>query len=125
MDGFSMAQAMKITPPFASRLVELLQEALPIRLKAIHIVNQNYFFSIAFNVIKMFLKKKLASRIYFHGKNMESLHKHVSPDCLPTQYGGVLDIPRVPGEEWCNFLEECDGECKAINSYGYKGVGNK
>lgn len=37
------------------------------------------------------------TQIFFHGKDMKSLHKHLSPECLPTYYGGKIDIPLGTG----------------------------
>ncbi|KAJ8684227.1 hypothetical protein QAD02_020019 [Eretmocerus hayati] len=120
MDGLSLPQTMQFTPPFAKRIVDWLQDAVPLRIKNIHIVNQPYIFNMVFALFKPFLREKLKSRIIFHGKDRKSLHKHVSPKCLPECYGGTLQIPRVTGNQWLELLIMCDQEYDAINSYGYK-----
>lgn len=120
MDGLSLQQVWQFTPAFARRIVEFLQEAMPIRLKALHIINQPKIFNMVFQLFKPFLKEKLRGRIYFHGNDMASFHKHMSPEVLPKTYGGTLDIPRVRGDQWYELLMLCDKEYEAINSYGYK-----
>uniref|UniRef100_A0A6M2DRK2 Putative phosphatidylinositol transfer protein sec14 n=1 Tax=Xenopsylla cheopis TaxID=163159 RepID=A0A6M2DRK2_XENCH len=120
MDGLSMQQVWQFTPPFAKRIVDWLQDSVPLRIKGIHIVNQPYIFNMVFQLFKPFLRDKLKSRIIFHGTDRKSLHQHISAKCLPDCYGGHLDIPRVRGEEWYELLVMCDPEFKAINSYGYK-----
>lgn len=122
LDGFSLQQALLFTPSFAKMLVDLLQDVFPFRLKALHFVNQSKFFKIAFAVLKPFLKEKLRNRLYFHGKDMTSLHKHVSPDCLPKEYGGNLEIRKVTADEWCLLLNVCEEEFNAMNAFGYKNV---
>lgn len=119
MDGLSLQQTWQFTPAFAKRIVDWLQDAVPLRVKAIHIINQPKIFNIVFALFKPFLNKKLGSRIIFHGVDRPSLHKHISPKCLLPIYGGTLDIPRVSGEEWYGLLLKCDKEFIAINSYGY------
>jgi CRAL/TRIO domain len=119
MNGLSLQQAFQFTPPFAKRIVDWLQDSVPLRIKAIHVVNQPKIFEMVFALFKPFLREKLRSRIYFHGKDLESLHKHISPDCLPKEYDGTLDIPRVSGEEWYELLVQCDSQYVKLNSYGY------
>ncbi|XP_011505207.1 PREDICTED: alpha-tocopherol transfer protein-like [Ceratosolen solmsi marchali] len=119
MDGLSLQQTMQFTPPFAKRIVDWLQDAMPLRIKNIHIVNQPYIFNMVFALFKPFLREKLKSRIIFHGKDRKSLHKYISTKCLPDCYGGNLKIPRVSGNQWLDLLIMCDNEYVAINSYGY------
>lgn len=102
------------------QIVDWLQDSVPLRIKAIHIVNQPRIFNIVFSLFKPFLREKLRKRIIFHGTDRNSLHKHMSPECLPLCYAGNLDTPRVTGDQWYQLLVKCDPEFKQINSYGYK-----
>ncbi|XP_029035448.1 alpha-tocopherol transfer protein-like isoform X1 [Osmia bicornis bicornis] len=120
MDGLSLQQTWQFNPPFAKRIVDWLQDAMPLRIKNIHIVNQPYVFNMVFALFKPFLREKLKSRIIFHGTDRKSLHQYISPKCLPDCYGGNLQIPRVTGPQWLELLLMCDQEYDAINSYGYK-----
>lgn len=63
MDGLSMSQVPYFTPAFAKRIVDWLQDAMPLRVKNIHIVNQPYIFNVVFSVFKAFLREKLKSRV--------------------------------------------------------------
>lgn len=119
MDGLSLSQTWQFTPPFAKRIVDWLQDSVPLRIKAIHIVNQPKIFNIVFALFKPFLREKLRKRIIFHGSDRNSLHAHISPKHLPITYGGTIDSPRITGEQWHQLLVKCDPEFKQINSYGY------
>lgn len=119
MDGLSLQQTWQFTPQFAKRIVDWLQDAVPLRIKAIHIVNQPKIFQVVFALFKPFLREKLRNRIYFHGTDRQSLHNHMSPKCLPANYGGTLSEARVNGDQWYELLLKCDVEYEAINSYGY------
>lgn len=119
MDGLSLQQTWQFTPPFAKRIVDWLQDSVPLRIKGIHIVNQPKIFQMVFALFKPFLREKLRSRIIFHGTDRDSLHKHIDPKCLPLVYEGTIDIPRVQGEEWFRLLLQCDKEYLALNDYGY------
>ncbi|XP_068620962.1 alpha-tocopherol transfer protein isoform X1 [Battus philenor] len=120
MDGLSMQQVWQFTPPFAKRIVDWLQESIPLRVKGLYIINQPYIFNMVFQLFKPFLQEKLRSRIIFMGKDRELLHKHINPKYLPDNYGGTLTIPPVTGPQWLELLLLCDREFSAINSYGYK-----
>ncbi|XP_050670588.1 alpha-tocopherol transfer protein-like isoform X1 [Leptidea sinapis] len=120
MDGLSLQQCWQFTPQFAKRIVDWLQEAIPLRIKGFYIINQPYIFNMVFQLFKPLLKEKLRSRIVFMGNDKELLHKHISAKNLPEKYGGSLAIPDVTGAQWLELLLHCDKEFQAINSYGYK-----
>lgn len=120
MDGLSLQQVWQFTPPFAKRIVDLLQDAIALRIKNIHIVNQPYLFNMVFALFKPFLREKLRGRIIFHGTDRDSLHSYLSPKSLPAQYGGTLELPRIDGPQWYKLLSMCEKEYEAVNSYGYK-----
>ncbi|XP_050580964.1 alpha-tocopherol transfer protein-like isoform X1 [Bombus affinis] len=120
MDGLTLQQAWQFTPAIAKRIVDWLQDAVPLRIKNIHIINQPYVFNMVFALFKPFLREKLKSRLIFHGTDRKSFHQYVSPKCLPACYGGTLQLPRVTGSQWLELLLMCDKEFDAINSYGYK-----
>ncbi|XP_057672830.1 retinaldehyde-binding protein 1 isoform X3 [Diorhabda carinulata] len=110
MLGLTLSQTTKFTPGFAKRIVDWLQDSMPLRLKNIHIVNQPYIFKIVFAFFKPFLREKLRSRIIFHGTDRKSLQQYISPKCLPECYGGTLDLPRINGNQWYELLVMCDQE---------------
>ncbi|KAL1124735.1 hypothetical protein AAG570_001358 [Ranatra chinensis] len=120
MDGLSLQQTWQFTPPFAKRIVDWLQDAVPLRVKAIHIINQPYIFNMVFALFKPFLREKLKNRIHFHGTDRKSFHEHIDPSYLPDSYGGSLDIPLVHSMEWYGMLLKIEKEYEKINSYGFK-----
>ncbi|XP_011877614.1 PREDICTED: alpha-tocopherol transfer protein-like isoform X2 [Vollenhovia emeryi] len=120
LDGLSLQQAWQFTPPFAKRIVDLLQEAMPLRIKNIHIVNQPYVFNMVFALFKPFLNEKLKNRIIFHGTDRKSLYQYIPPAYLPSQFGGTQVLKQLSGPEWYSLLIQVDKEFDAINSYGYK-----
>ncbi|KAK1119977.1 hypothetical protein K0M31_012707 [Melipona bicolor] len=119
MDGLTLQQAWQFTPAIAKRIIDWLQDSIPMRVKNIHIINQPYVFNMVFALFKPILREKLRRRLIFHGTDRKSLHQYISPKCLPIAYGGAIDIPRVEGKQWLEWLLMCDNEFDAINSYGY------
>lgn len=61
--GAEMKQISAFTPFFAMKLISFLQDALPMRLKEIHIVNNPYLFNIIWYIIKPLLRSKLRNRV--------------------------------------------------------------
>lgn len=60
----------------------------------------------------------MSSKIYFHGHDKTSLHKHISPDHLPERYGGTW--PEYPYTIWLESLKTNFVVAKDILANGYK-----
>lgn len=88
-----------------------VQEGLPIKLKAFHIVNCVTFIDKALAIVKPFIKKEVFEmvkracrsdkkylnlsffKVRFHPSNMdmdEFYEKHLPRKCLPLEFGGLL-----------------------------------
>ncbi|XP_026493157.1 alpha-tocopherol transfer protein-like [Vanessa tameamea] len=64
------------------------QEAIPIRLKQVHVINTPAYIGKLFALCKPFLKTEVAKLIKFHEPNSDTLYQDVPQDLLPTEYGG-------------------------------------
>ncbi|KOB70834.1 Uncharacterized protein OBRU01_14706 [Operophtera brumata] len=106
MKGLSFSHVMQFTPSYAK------MDCVPIRLKAVHIVNQPYIFNMLFALFKPFMREKLRSRIHFHGSNKESLLAHVDANALRKRHGGSLPEPEIPGDVLWKMLSHYEDEFK-------------
>ncbi|XP_017206080.2 alpha-tocopherol transfer protein-like isoform X2 [Oryctolagus cuniculus] len=68
---------------------EETQDGFPIRIKAVHVVNEPRIFKGIFAIIKPFLKEKIANRFFLHGSDLNSLHTNLPRSVLPGEYGGT------------------------------------
>lgn len=93
----------KFTPALVKKFLICVQEAYPVKLKEIHIVNLSPLVDTIVNFVKPFLKEKIRQRIHFHG-NMESLYKVVPKSVLPTEYGGDAGSIKDINEAWRQIL---------------------
>lgn len=119
MKGLSFKHIMQFTPSYAKMVLDWIQESVPIRVKAVHIINQPYIFNMLFAIFKPFMREKLRSRIYFHGNNMNSLMEHIDPKALRKRHGGLLPDPEITGDVLWKMLRHYEEEYKLANSYGY------
>lgn len=81
------AHLVKFQPTVVKKFFICVQEAYPVKLKEVHIVNVSPFVDTIVNFVKPFIKEKIRQRIHFHS-DMESLYKFVPKAMLPTEYGG-------------------------------------
>lgn len=62
-DGLGLSQVRALTPSFSKRLITFIQDAMPIRLKQVHIINQPFVFNMVWKLFKPFIREKLGSRV--------------------------------------------------------------
>ncbi|XP_022824632.1 alpha-tocopherol transfer protein-like [Spodoptera litura] len=81
------------------------QEAMPIRLKQVHVINAPSYINKIYGLCKPFLKTEVAKLIQFHEPNTDTLYKDVPQELLPTEFGGkagsIESIKRV----WIKKIE--------------------
>lgn len=71
-EGLSMKQIKAMTPAATKRLLTFIQEAMPLRLKELHVVKQPFIFNLVWAMLKPFIKEKLKTRVSDH-------HHHPHP----------------------------------------------
>ncbi|XP_043527057.1 alpha-tocopherol transfer protein-like isoform X1 [Frieseomelitta varia] len=117
LEGITMAHAWTITPQVASMVVALMVSAFPMTTNAIHILHQSWVFDVMFSVFKPLLDVKMQNKIFFHGSNMDSLHKHISASYLPKKYGGIRE--ELPYYKWIDNLSKVPQIVKEMKQLGY------
>lgn len=96
-EGSSFAHLLRINPSISKKHLFYVQEALPVRLKDIHIINAPSWIDKALAIFKPFIKKELFDMINIHS-SMESFYKIVPQEMLPKDFGGSAGS--------CNELRE-------------------
>lgn len=92
LDGISLSLVLSFmrTEHIQRRVLVDLQDAYPIRFKALHLVHQPWYVSMVMSLVKPFLKQKHRDRIHTHGSNFGAIHQLIHPDFLPRDFGGTL-----------------------------------
>ncbi|KAK5646337.1 hypothetical protein RI129_004801 [Pyrocoelia pectoralis] len=88
MKGYSWRMFRWLTPSnmrFGSKKADLY----PCKELVYHIVNTSMLINASVKLVWPFLTAKLKERFHFHFDDWESLHKHITPDVLPPEYGGT------------------------------------
>ncbi|XP_036101196.1 alpha-tocopherol transfer protein-like isoform X4 [Molossus molossus] len=70
--GVSLSKASHFGPFIAKKVIGILQDGFPIRIKAVHVVNEPRIFKGIFAIIKPFLKEKIANRRSTHSAQRQS-----------------------------------------------------
>ncbi|CAD7092712.1 unnamed protein product [Hermetia illucens] len=99
------AHFAKFPPTTIKKFLIAVQEAYPVKVKEVHVINVNPVVDTIMNFVKPFVKEKIRSRIHFHS-NVESLYKHVPKDMLPNEYGGKAGTLVELNEQWAEKLKE-------------------
>ncbi|KAG8174498.1 hypothetical protein JTE90_000197 [Oedothorax gibbosus] len=104
-ENFSLASAThKPTLEFFGALTSLYEGNFPERLKTAYIINNSYYFSLFWAVLKPILSPSTATKFHILGKTgwQEELLKAISPDVLPVYYGGNRTDP--DGDPMCKSV---------------------
>ncbi|RZB41008.1 alpha-tocopherol transfer protein-like [Asbolus verrucosus] len=100
MEKYSLRHLTKVTLPILKKYMLYTQEAHPIKLKQIHVINIPSFLDRCLALLKPFMKSEVASMIHFHLPNSETLYDYISKDVLPVEYGGNVGRLSEMKNEW-------------------------
>jgi hypothetical protein len=87
--GFSSKHVFKAVTNFSAvkTYLKYVQEAIPIKISANHLVNCSPFFMKLLSMSRPFLKKEVKDSLHFHSM-YDSLHEFIPREILPFEYGG-------------------------------------
>jgi len=89
LQDFGLTHARIWGPWQAYKAIHIFFTSMPLRYKQIHLVNGPTVFHVAFKLVKPLLPSKFRQRIIMHN-DFGMLHQSISPDILPTCFGGRL-----------------------------------
>ncbi|XP_075216084.1 alpha-tocopherol transfer protein-like [Lycorma delicatula] len=103
---FTVGHALRLTPTIMKDFLYCVQDVLPLRIKGILFYNAPPLLEkTANNVVKPFLKKKIADRIYIYSEDHTVLLKHFPQKILPKNLGGDEETDETLNDLWDKKLE--------------------
>ncbi|KAG5315731.1 TTPAL protein, partial [Acromyrmex insinuator] len=87
MKNMCLGHVARMNPITLKKFFYYLQDGLPVRLKAFHVMNVSPAVDIIFNTSKPFMKKQLLDMLYMHTTN-DTLENFMSLEILPNEAGG-------------------------------------
>lgn len=90
MSNISYGHAKQLTPSVIRKAVFAWQHYF-CRPQKLEFINAPVYINVVLNVFRAFMSDKMKNRIHVHwaGKGFENLHKVVSKEILPEEYGGT------------------------------------
>ncbi|KAK9884643.1 hypothetical protein WA026_007480 [Henosepilachna vigintioctopunctata] len=104
--GSSWKHVTRMPLPIVKKYMVYSQEAHPIRLKEIHLINIPTFLDKLLAVMKPFMKSEIASMIRTHQPNSTTLFDYVPRELLPEEYGGSIGKMEDLKATWMKRLLE-------------------
>ncbi|XP_031839005.1 alpha-tocopherol transfer protein-like isoform X2 [Nomia melanderi] len=95
----------KFTPTIVKKFLVCVQEAYPVKVKEVHVVNVSPIVDTIVNFVKPFLKEKIRNRIFMHS-DLKTLYDYIPREILPTEYGGDAGPIQAIHDTWMEKLEE-------------------
>ncbi|XP_077992885.1 alpha-tocopherol transfer protein-like [Glandiceps talaboti] len=105
------------SPWVMKKIVDSYVNSVPIRIKGAHSVRPSGFFKAFYTIVRPFLPDKIKRRVFIHGDEYETLHKHVPSSILPSGLGG--QIPEYDNTEWVNKTLAAEEEFIYNEQFGF------
>ncbi|XP_065169737.1 retinol-binding protein pinta-like isoform X2 [Atheta coriaria] len=101
MNNTTLRHITKVTLPLVKKYMVYTQEAHPVRLRQIHVLNTTPLLDKCMAIVRPFLKSEVAKLLIFHAPNSSTLFDYISPELIPKEYGGTLNVTMESiKEEW-------------------------
>lgn len=89
MTNTSWRHLMKVVLSTCRLFMRYNQEAHPVTVRQVHIVNCNGIINAVLSILKPMLKAEVAAYIHTHLPNSETLFNFIPREVLPEEYGGT------------------------------------
>lgn len=94
----------KFTPALVKKFLVCVQDAYPVKLKEVHVINISPLVDTIVTFVKPLIKEKIRNRIFLHS-DIKTLYEHVPREMLPAEYGGDAGpIQDIHGTMYTYFI---------------------
>lgn len=88
MQGVSLRHMTRIVLPSLRKYMQYFQEAHPVKLKQIHVINVPPIMDKIMSLIRPLTRREVSSMMHYHPAGDPSFHKMVPKELMPKDYGG-------------------------------------
>lgn len=106
MAGYTLRHLTKTALGALRIYMKFVQEAHPVRLKEIHVLNCPSYVDKVMAVVKPFIKSEVFKLIHFHLPGAETPYRHFPRSMLPEEYGGEAGKMADLKVKWMQLLKE-------------------
>lgn len=106
MAGYTLRHLTKTALGALRVYMKFVQEAHPVRLKEIHVLNCPSYVDKVMAVVKPFIKGEVFKLIHFHLPNADTPYRHFPRSMLPEEYGGEAGKMSDLKLQWMQLLKE-------------------
>ncbi|EDW06512.1 alpha-tocopherol transfer protein-like isoform X1 [Drosophila mojavensis] len=106
MAGYSLRHITKTVLSSLRVYMKFVQEAHPVRLKEIHVLNCPSFLDKVLAIVKPFIKSEVFKLIHFHLPGADTPYNHIPRSMLPEEYGGEAGKMSHLKEKWVQLLQQ-------------------
>ncbi|XP_046609735.1 retinol-binding protein pinta isoform X1 [Neodiprion virginianus] len=105
LDAVTLGHALQLPPAVIKRAVHSWQSCYPMRTNSMEFINAPVYVNFVLNVFRKFMNPKMKSRVHVHTRGLKNLHKKISPNILPLEYGGTDGTVKELTEYWKTRVE--------------------
>ena len=106
MKGMGYRHLPKLVFSTLKMYMKYTQEAHPVRVRQIHIVNCSSMLGLFYRIAKPLVHAEVLKRVHFHTPNSDTLTKFIPAEILPEEYGGSAGKVEVFKDHISNLLEK-------------------
>lgn len=106
MAGYTLRHLTKTVLSSLRVYMKFVQEAHPVRLKEVHVLNCPTYLDKVLTVVKPFIKSEVFKLIHFHLPNADTPYKHFPRAMLPEEYGGSAGKMSHLKQQWMQLLQQ-------------------
>ncbi|KAH8414763.1 hypothetical protein KR215_002703, partial [Drosophila sulfurigaster] len=106
MAGYTLRHLTKTALSALRVYMKFVQEAHPVRLKEIHVINCPSYLDKVLTVVKPFIKSEVFKLIHFHLPNADTPYDHFPRAMMPEEYGGNAGKMSDLKQHWMQLLQQ-------------------
>uniref|UniRef100_A0A1B6DYJ3 CRAL-TRIO domain-containing protein n=1 Tax=Clastoptera arizonana TaxID=38151 RepID=A0A1B6DYJ3_9HEMI len=106
MTGYSLRHLTRIPLPLLRKYMQYSQEAHPVKLMQIHIINAVPLLDKVLTLIRPFMKSEVAAMLHVHLPGSTTLYNFIPQELLPEEYGGQMGPVNDITRSWKKIVED-------------------